>query len=72
MNDHDRENLRFIMSLDEVGFEKWTAELSADDVDYAIDLLKAARTEVILKCAEYTDDVEDTSEANSVLKKFML
>lgn len=72
MNDHDRNNLSFILSLDEDGFEEWSATLSADDVDYALELLKAARTEVMMKAAEYTDEVEDTAEAMTVLKGFML
>lgn len=72
MNDHDRNNLNFIMSLDEDGFEEWSATLSQDDVDYALELIKAARVEVMMKAAEYTDEVKDTAEAMSVLKGFML
>lgn len=72
MNEHDRNNLNFIMSLDEDGFEQWSATLSEDDVNYALELIKAARIEVLMKTAEYADEVEDTSEAMSVLKGFML
>ena len=72
MNDHDRSNLQFILSLDEDGFDKWTATLSEDDVDYALELLKAARTEVMMQAVSLTDEVEDTSEAMGVLKGFML
>lgn len=72
MNDHDRNNLNFIMSLDEDGFEQWSATLSQDDVDYALELIKAARVEVMMKAAEYSDEIEDTTEAMSVLKGFML
>lgn len=72
MNDHDRSNLQFILSLNEDGFDKWTATLSEDDVDYALQLLKAARTNLIVEAAKLTDEVEDTSDAMSVLKGFML
>lgn len=72
MNDHDRSNLQFILSLNEDGFDKWTATLSEDDVDYALGLLKAARTEVMMQAVSLTDEVEDTSEAMGVLKGFML
>ena len=72
MNDHDRSNLQFIMSLDEDGFDQWSASLSEDDVDYALELIKTARTELIMQVASVTDDVEDTSEAMDVLKGFML
>lgn len=72
MNDHDRDNLKFILSLDENGFEQWSAQLSLDDTEYAIELLQAARAEALLMAAEYMDDVEDITEANSILKGFML
>lgn len=72
MNDHDRSNLQFILSLNEDGFDKWTATLSEDDVDYALELLKAARTEVMMQTVSLTDEVEDTSYAMDVLKGFML
>ena len=72
MNDHDRSNLQFILSLDEDGFDKWTATLSEDDVDYALELLKAARTNLIVEAAKLTDEVEDTTDAMGVLKGFML
>ena len=72
MNDHDRSNLQFILSLNEDGFDKWTATLSEDDVDYALELLKSARTEVMMQAVSLTDEVEDTSDAMDVLKGFML
>ena len=72
MNDHYRNNLQFILSLDEYDFDRWSASLSEDDVDYAIQLLKTARTEVMLQSAELSDEVEDTTEAMNVLKGFML
>jgi len=72
MNDHDRSNLQFILSLDEKTYDEWTESLSEDDVNYALELLKAARTELILKDAELSDNVEDLTEANDILKGFML
>jgi hypothetical protein len=72
MNDHDRSNLQFILSLDEKSYDEWTASLTEDDVDYALELLKAARTEAMMHIAQLADDVEDTTEANSILKGFML
>ncbi len=72
MNDHDRSNLQFILSLDEKSYDEWTASLTEDDIDYALELLKAARTEAMMHIAQLADDVEDTTEANSILKGFML
>ena len=72
MNDHDRNNLQFIMSLDEDGFDKWSVTLSEDDVDYALELLKVARTEIMMQHASLIDEVEDCTEAQNILKGFML
>lgn len=72
MNDHDRSNLNFILSLNEKRFDEWCATLSEDDVDYALELLKAARTEVMLQAATLSDEIKDTTEAMNVLKGFML
>jgi hypothetical protein len=60
------------LSLDEKTYDEWTESLSEDDVNYALELLKAARTELILKDAELSDNVEDLTEANDILKGFML
>lgn len=72
MNEHDRSNLQFILSLDEKAYDKWTATLSEDDIDYALELLQAARTEAMMHIAQLADDVNDTTEANAILKGFML
>ena len=72
MNDHDRNNLNFILSLDtREKFDKWALQLSADDMQYAIDLIKQGRSEIMLKTLEYLDEVEDTADAMNILKGFM-
>jgi hypothetical protein len=72
MNDRDKNNLQFILSLDEEGFEDWYVTLDQDDMDYAMELLQQARTEVALQIASLHDDIEDVSDAKSVLKQFTL
>jgi len=72
MNDWDKNNIQFILSLDEEGFEDWYATLDTDDMDYALELLKQARTEVNMQLVSLHDDIEDVSDASSVLKKFTL
>lgn len=72
MNDHDRNNLNFILSLDEKAYNQWSASLSEDDADYALELLKAARTEIMMQHASLIDEVEDCTEAMNALKRFML
>lgn len=68
MNAHDRSNFEFIMSLSPAQFEEWYATISLDDVEYAIELCKAARMELAMN----VDEVKDLTQANQTLKKFML
>jgi hypothetical protein len=68
MNDYDRSNFEFIMSLSPQQFDEWYASISLDDIEYAIELCQAARLEMALN----TDAVKDLTEANNALKKFML
>jgi hypothetical protein len=72
MNKYDRDNLQFIMSLNQEELNKWYDEISYDDSVYAMELLLQAQLELDVKVAETFDDVINTSEANSILKKFML
>jgi deoxyribodipyrimidine photolyase-like uncharacterized protein len=68
MNDHDRSNFEFIMSLSPQQFDEWYTSISLDDIEYAIELCQTARLEMTLN----TDAVKDLTEANDVLKNFML
>lgn len=71
MNDHDRSNLNFILSLDTPEkFNEWALQLTSDNMQYAIDLIKHARSEMMIQTLEFYDDVEDVSEAKDILKKF--
>lgn len=75
MNDYDRNNLNFIMSLDDEQFEAWTREISDDDIQYAIELIKQSRVEIADQAQALTEANlvdSDFAEANAVLKKFML
>jgi len=72
MNKHDRDNYLFIMSLSPQQFENWYATISDDDAQYAIELIRMARTELIQQTAEILDDVENLFAAKEVLGKFTL
>lgn len=39
MNDHDRSQLNFIMSLSDNDFQEWAEQSPAEDVQYAIELI---------------------------------
>jgi len=72
MNDHDKSNLQFILSLNEDEFEDWYACLDEDDIAYAMEILQMARTEVNMQLVSLNDDVEDVTDAKNVLKQFTL
>ena len=67
MNKHDQDNLEFLLSLDAEGFDRWLAQISLDDIEYALELLKYHRAQVLLMAVECTDAVEDLTEANKVI-----
>lgn len=72
MNDHDLNNIRYIMSLDEHQFDEWMSKVGDDDINYAIEIIQARRIELMMEEALLNDEVEDLSEAQKVLTKFTL
>ena len=75
MNDHDRNNLRFIMSLDDEQFDVWSENIADDDIRYAIELIQQARLELAeQECNLLEFDLVDSdfAEARAVLNKFRL
>lgn len=75
MNDHDRSNLRFIMGLNDEQFDAWSDNVTDDDIQYAIELIKQARLELAeQECNLLEFDLIDSNfaEARAVLNKFRL
>ena len=75
MNDYDLNNFNFLRSLTEEQFDDWLAQASADDVDYALELLAEARRQLHLLTAELLDGpdigVADAVEAiNQIRSKY--
>lgn len=72
MNPHDLNNVRYIMSLNDDQFSEWADGLTDDDLEYAMEILRAARSENVRQELELMDEVEDFTEAKNVLAKFTL
>jgi hypothetical protein len=81
MSEHDKRNLRFLLSLGKLGIIRFLAQASADDMLYAAELLKRHREIMIEKqyereIEEYMtqDDsnIENFNDAKDYLKKFTL
>ena len=72
MNDWDRDNLHFIMNSDDGAFEEWLYQADDEDVEYALELIRLAKAELIKQEHEILDEVEDVSEAKELLAKFRI
>ena len=76
MNNWDKSNLEFLLSLKtEKDWLDWFEATDEDDHIYAMELIKKAQVELLVKAMEISEDYteeESYSEANAVLKRFML
>ena len=69
MNKRDRDNLNFILSLNEEQFDDWMESLEEDDLNYAIELIRTARTENLLK---EMDLMEETNSDKFTQAKYII
>ena len=78
MNDFDRENVNFLLTASKADMEEWHRYATDDDYTYALEILRAARSELELQELALLDsEVNETPscelyEAQSVLSKFTL
>ena len=75
MDKWDRDNLNFLLSVDEDTFEEFMAQSSEDDIQYAIELIQTHKAELLTRQIELEDAlVEETGlkEAQTVLNRFRL
>ena len=75
MNEYDRNNLNFILSMNtESEWEEWAETLSQDDILYALDLIKSAKAESFVKMLELQEELQaeeglDCTEALSFINR---
>ena len=62
MDNYDFHNLEFLMNITDADFDDWLDQASDDDIDYALELIKLAKLELI-------DDVDNLDEAMAVIQK---
>lgn len=72
MNDWDRNNLHWILDADEDTLNDFYSWATDDDIKYALELVQTAKAELLVLEAELADDVEDTTDACLLLRKFRL
>jgi hypothetical protein len=69
MNDHDKSNLMFLLSLPTKQLKQWYMEISEDDRLYAEELLEQAH---LITIDVAVDKLPQYKEANKVLDKFRI
>lgn len=82
MNNHDRDNLNFLLRSDPMVIRDWFKTVDSDDIDYAWSLLEAYSRELDMSVAHLRTDADmellasagngPYAEANQVLSKFRL
>lgn len=69
MDQRDKQNLNFLLSVNEETFRDWLMQASNDDLEYAIEIIRKAKIELITKQIERMDEVSDFKEAKTVIEK---
>ena len=70
MNNWDKDNLRFIMGISGEAFDEWLNQADDDDIDYALELVKRARTELTVKAMGIIDEaIEENSNGDFFIAK---
>jgi hypothetical protein len=78
MNEYDRQNLRFLLTASPTDLIAWYASTSADDHDYAAELMSEYSAELDIKTSVYAIEEIDLSspsmtvDASKYLSKFRL
>ena len=74
MNKHDRSNVDYILSLTDDQLQEWFESISEDDRDYAVELLRMARTELTIKAYDLIENqiaaMGQYTTAKKVLAKY--
>lgn len=73
MKERDRKNLKFLMDSPQDEFDKWMEEASMDDIDYALEIIRQSKTELMVEQMELqelaTMDENDIVEAKHLLNR---
>lgn len=67
MNQHDTNNLNFLLSIGLQQIQEWSSQMPLDDIVYAIELLQHECSRLKLEIVEMSDDVQDTKLAQQVI-----
>lgn len=73
MNSRDRANLDFLMNTSAEDFDAWMQTASNDDIDYAMELIKRSKVELMVQQIELQDLMveyeEDMTDARLAIER---
>lgn len=73
MNEHDKKNLDFLLKSEQEDFDKWMDEASHDDIEYALEIIRKSKSELMVEQMELQDAAimyeDDISEAKHILDR---
>ena len=74
MNEYDKNNLDFLLSLDPKSFELWFEQASTDDLIYSMELIQQFKKEIepfigVLKNDFRVDNMKEYKEAKKIIEK---
>lgn len=69
MNQWDRDNLNFIMNSTNEGFDEWLEQADDDDIQYALELIRMAKAELMVQELEFLDEISNYSDAAKLIER---
>lgn len=72
MNEFDKDNLDFFLKTNQAEFEEWMEQANDQELQYAMQLIRQSRRELVEQELALIDAVNDTKQASDILKKFTL
>ncbi|NBR23676.1 MAG: hypothetical protein EBU08_07875 [Micrococcales bacterium] len=72
MNEFDKDNLDFFLKTNQAEFEEWMEQATDQELQYAMQLIRQSRRELVEQELALIDSVNDTKQASDILKKFTL
>jgi hypothetical protein len=72
MNDHDKNNLLFLLNAPKDVLAEWSRTITPDDLDYAMELLQTYSAELSVREMEVDELLDEgMGESAAVLKRIM-
>jgi aspartate/glutamate racemase len=72
MNEYDRDNLKFLLTIDEATFKDWYNQMDEDDHEYAQELLNRYAQELKEQSAELLIEAELVLDPNYSLARAVI